>query len=145
MTISSLPAVNASLNAVCTGLLVAGYIFIRSGNKRAHIACMALALVTSALFLTSYLIYHANAGSVKFTHEGFIRPVYYAILLSHILLAMVIVPLVLATVVPALRRRFEFHKKLARWTLPLWLYVSVTGVLIYAMLYHWFPSSELPQ
>jgi len=140
--IDSLPTLNASLNALATAFLVAGYVFIRKGMKRQHIACMASAIVVSAAFLTSYLIYHyAKDGLVtKFAHPGPIKVVYLFILITHIPLAALVPPLVLLTVVPALRARFDRHKRLARWTLPIWLYVSVTGVLVYLMLYRWFPG-----
>ncbi len=143
MSVTDLPAVNATLNAVCTVFLSAGFVCIRRGLQKQHIACMAAALVTSAVFLTCYLVYHYQVGSVKFTHEGAARPVYFAILISHILLAMVCAPLVILTLIPALRRRFDRHRKIARWTWPIWMYVSITGVLVYFMLYHWFPSEEL--
>jgi uncharacterized membrane protein YozB (DUF420 family) len=144
MTVTDLPAVNATLNSICTLLLCAGWWFIKHEQKRRHIICMASALGVSALFLTSYLIYHYHVGSVRFTYDGpVIRPLYFFILITHIILATVIVPLVLMTVIPALRARFDRHRKWARITLPLWLYVSVTGVLVYLMLYVWFPSAEL--
>lgn len=134
-----LPGVNATLNGVATLFLVAGYVMIRRGQRKAHIACMILAVTVSALFLVTYLYYHAHAGSTKFAAEGTIRHVYFAILLSHTVLAMV-VALWLAPVAlyRAARKRYDRHKAIARWTLPVWLYVSVTGVLIYFMLYHWF-------
>ncbi len=144
MTVADLPAVNAGLNSLCTLMLVAGWGFIRTERKRAHIICMVSALVTSALFLTSYLIYHFNVGSVRFTAEGWPRVIYFPILISHIILAVAVVPMVIATVIPAVRARYDRHKFFARWTLPVWLYVSVTGVLVYLMLYVWFPSTERP-
>ena len=103
---------------------------------------MTAALTVSAAFLASYLVYHYRVGSVKFTHEGLVRAVYFFILVTHIVLAAVNLPMIILTVVPALRRRFDRHRKLARWTWPIWMYVSVTGVLVYAMLYHWFPPAE---
>ena len=135
MEIGDLPALNASLNALATGFLVAGYVSIRRGHREVHKRFMLAALVTSAAFLTSYVIYHANAGSRPFTREGPIRVVYFVILLTHIPLAALIVPLALVTVVRGLRTQLDRHVRVARWTLPLWLYVSVTGVLIYVMLY----------
>ncbi len=138
------PEVNATLNSISTCFIVAGWILIRSGRKRAHIVCMICALAVSTVFLTSYLTYHLNFDSVKFTAQGWIRPVYFAILVSHIILAIVIVPMIIATVVPAIRTRWDKHKRIARWTMPLWLYVSVTGVLVYFMLYQWFrPDAAL--
>jgi putative membrane protein len=143
MTVQDLPAVNATLNSIATVLLVAGFIFIKRDNKKAHIACMVSALVVSAAFLTCYLIYHAHAGSVKFTYEGgLVRRIYFFILLTHIPLAALVVPMVFMTVIPALRQKFDKHKRIAKWTLPIWLYVSVTGVLVYLMLYVWFPAGS---
>ena len=135
MSVTDLPALNASLNALATVFLVAGYVCIRQGRIAAHRACMVSALMTSVLFLTSYVIYHANVGSRPFTGTGLVRTVYFAILISHVLLAMVIVPLVLVTVSRALAERFDAHRRIARITWPLWIYVSVTGVIVYAMLY----------
>ena len=132
---TQLPALNASLNALSTVLLSFGYVFIRRRQIARHRACMLAALVTSALFLTSYLVYHAHVGSVPFPGQGAIRAIYFTILITHIILAAAIVPLVLVTVSRALTRRFDRHRKIARVTLPLWLYVSVTGVVIYVMLY----------
>ncbi len=133
--LSSLPALNAALNSASALLLAAGYLFIRSGKIAAHRRCMLAALATSTLFLTSYLIYHYHVGSVPFTGQGWTRRLYFTILISHTSLAVTIVPLVLITLYRALRSRFERHKRIARWTLPLWLYVSVTGVIVYGMLY----------
>jgi putative membrane protein len=140
MSISDLPALNASLNGVATIFLTLGYIFVRRQKLEAHRKCMIAAFTTSILFLTSYVIYHYNAGSVPFTGQGWIRWVYFPILITHILLAMVIVPLVLMTLVRAFKERFESHKKIARWTWPIWMYVSITGVIIYVMLYHLYPG-----
>jgi uncharacterized membrane protein YozB (DUF420 family) len=130
-----LPAVNATLNAIATVFLAVGWTFIRRGDMRRHRACMLAAFATSTLFLISYLVYHANVGSVPFQGQGSIRTVYFVILITHIVLAAVILPLVLVTLSRALSRRFDRHRAIARWTLPIWLYVSVTGVLIYLMLY----------
>jgi uncharacterized membrane protein YozB (DUF420 family) len=132
---STLPALNATLNGLSTVLLVAGYVFIRRGDRTNHKRCMLGALTTSALFLTSYVIYHLEAGSRPFEGEGVIRLVYFSILLTHVVLAAAIVPLVLVTAARGLRSQFGRHVAIARWTLPLWLYVSVTGVVIYLMLY----------
>lgn len=139
MTLSDLPALNAKLNAVSTVFLLLGWWFIRHGRKRPHVAMMVCALTTSTCFLTSYLIYHAKAPVTEFTAHGIIRPVYFFILGTHMVLAAAIVPLVVTTVIFALRSRFERHRRLARWTLPIWLYVSVTGVLVYLILYQWYP------
>lgn len=141
MELKDLPALNATLNSVATVLLIAGLIFIKTGRKRAHVACMVSALVVSAAFLTSYLIYHYNHGRTDFSHGGLVKVIYFLILFTHIPLAMVNLPMIILTVIPALRQRFDRHKRLARWTYPIWLYVSVTGVLVYLMLYRWFPAA----
>ena len=132
---ADLPTLNAALNLIAAVLLAAGYVFIRRQRTGAHRACMIAAFATSGFFLISYLIYHAAAGSRPFGGRGLIRPVYFAILASHVVLAAAIVPLSLMTLARALRGRFDRHVPLARRTLPLWLYVSVTGVVIYLMLY----------
>jgi putative membrane protein len=132
---SALPMLNACLNATSALLLAAGWLFIRRRRVTAHKTCMLSALVVSTLFLISYVTYHVLAGSRPFTGQGWIRAVYYPMLVSHIILAAAIVPLALTTVYRALRGNFERHVRIARWTLPIWLYVSVTGVLVYWMLY----------
>ena len=138
LTVADLPALNATLNGIATIFLVAGYILIRKGRWRAHKACMLGALITSALFLVSYVIYHYNAGSRPFPGEGAIRIVYFTILLTHVPLAAAILPLALVTAARGLAARYDRHVRIARWTLPLWLYVSVTGVVIYLMLYQMY-------
>jgi uncharacterized membrane protein YozB (DUF420 family) len=135
LTVTDLPALNAVLNASSAFLLATGYVLIRRGRRDAHKRVMLAALVSSALFLTSYLVYHAQVGSVRFRGQGAVRTLYFTILLTHTVLAVAIVPLVATTLVPALRGRFDRHRRLARITLPLWAYVSVTGVVIYWMLY----------
>ena len=135
MTISDLPALNATLNAIAAALLVGGYIMIRRGRIAAHKRFMLSAFATSALFLASYLVYHYNIGSRPFTGQGPIRVVYFTILITHVVLAAAILPMALITLNYALRARFERHVPIARWTLPVWLYVSVTGVVVYWMLY----------
>jgi uncharacterized membrane protein YozB (DUF420 family) len=135
MDVSGLPAVNAGLNSISTVLLGAGYYFIRQGEREKHRAMMLAAFATSCLFLTSYLIYHYHAGSVPFQGQGWIRPVYFTILITHIILAAAIVPLALITLFRALREKYDLHRRIARWTFPIWMYVSVTGVVIYVMLY----------
>ena len=135
MDVRNLPALNATLNSIAALLLLFGYYFIRRGEKARHELAMLLACGASALFLTSYLIYHFNVGSVPFQGEGWIRPLYFTILISHIVLAAAIVPLALVTVWRATRRRWYDHRRIAKWTWPVWMYVSVTGVLIYVMLY----------
>ncbi len=136
LSLSALPALNAALNGTCALLLVAGYLLIRRRRVLAHKICMISALVVSTLFLVSYLTYHYQVGSVRFTGQGWIRPVYFTILTSHTTLAATIIPLALVTASRALRGRFDRHVRIARWTLPIWLYVSVTGVVVYWMLYH---------
>jgi putative membrane protein len=135
IAVSDLPALNATLNLLSAILLGSGYAFIRRKNIRAHKACMVAALVTSTVFLTSYLIYHYNVGSVRFTKQGWVRPAYFFILITHVTLAAVILPLVLRTAYLAFRSRFNQHVRIARWTFPLWMYVSITGVIVYLMLY----------
>ena len=135
MSVSDLPALNASLNAASALLLSAGYVCIRRRCVAAHRACMLLALLTSACFLVSYLTYHYHAGSMPFRGTGWTRPVYFALLLSHTILAATVVPLALLTVTRAIRGRFDRHVAIARYTLPIWMYVSVTGVVIYVALY----------
>jgi uncharacterized membrane protein YozB (DUF420 family) len=137
---SLFPTLNAILNGTSFVLLSAGYRFIRRKQVPAHRACMVAAVVTSGLFLISYLYYHAHVGSVRFQATGWVRPVYFAILISHTLLAASLVLLVPITLARALRQRFDRHRALARWTLPVWMYVSVTGVVIYLMLYHLFAA-----
>ena len=135
MDLSILPTLNAVLNSMSALLLAMGYVHIRRRRVQAHKICMLAAFVTSTLFLISYLVYHANVGSVPFEGQGRIRIIYFSILVSHVILAALILPLVIVTLIRAFRGQFERHKKLARWTLPLWLYVSVTGVIVYVMLY----------
>jgi putative membrane protein len=135
LEISDLPALNATLNALSAAFLVAGFTCIKQGHWRAHKRCMLAAFTTSALFLVSYVIYHANIGSRPFPGTGAIRVVYLSILLTHVVLAAVILPLALVTVGRGLREQYARHVAIARWTLPIWLYVSVTGVIIYLMLY----------
>ena len=134
------PVINASLNGASTMLLLVGRWFISQRRIAAHRLTMITAVVTSTLFLISYLYYHAHVGSVRFQGMGWSRPVYFAILISHVVLAAAIVPLVIITLIRALRERFDRHRAIARWTFPLWLYVSVTGVLVYFMLYQWFAA-----
>ena len=131
--ISILPPVQASLNTVAACLVVGAYYFIRKQNRNAHRALMIGALFTSAIFLVSYFIYHHQVGYVPFVGQGIIRPVYFTILVTHIITAVIIVPLVLVTVTYALKGRFSSHRRVARWTLPLWFYTSVTGVAVYLL------------
>ncbi|MGB8509331.1 MAG: DUF420 domain-containing protein [Pyrinomonadaceae bacterium] len=139
MNDSVLPHLNAFLNAVSCLLLLSGFYFISRRRVLAHRACMTAAFVVSSLFLVSYVVYHYNYGSIRFAGQGFVRPLYFTILITHVILAVVIVPLILLTFRRALRGEFAQHRRLARWTFPLWLYVSVTGVIVYVMLYRLYP------
>jgi putative membrane protein len=143
MTVHDLPAVNASLNALAGVFLTLGWIFIKTGRKRAHAVMMLSALITSSVFLACYVTHKILIRGVHtpFHGTGASRPVYYFILITHIILAMVIVPMALVTMTRALRARFDAHRRIARVTWPLWMYVSVTGVLVYFMLYRWFPAA----
>ncbi len=141
MSFSDLPAVNATLNGLSAILLSFGYYFIRRKNQIAHKRCMISAFVTSTLFLICYLTYHAKAGRTVFTNPAWFRPYYIALLISHTILAVVIVPMVIITLSRALKRRFDRHKVIARWTWPIWMYVSVTGVVIYLLLYKIFKQT----
>lgn len=135
------PALNATLNGTSAVLLVTGRTLIRRGRMAAHRACMIAAVSASALFLCGYLYFHWHVGNILFLGQGWSRPVYFSILISHTVLAVVIVPLVVITLSRGLRARYDRHQKIARWTFPLWLYVSVTGVIVYFMLYQWYPHS----
>jgi putative membrane protein len=140
MSLYDLPAVNACFNATSTVLLTAGYWFIKRGRQVPHRNCMIGALVSSTLFLIGYLTYHRYAGSTRFENPAWFRPIYLTILLTHTLLAIAVVPMVTMTVIPAWRQRWDRHKRIARWTWPVWMYVSITGVLIYLLLYQLFPQ-----
>ena len=139
MNNSVLPHLNAILNATSGALLILGYFFITRRRVTAHLVCMVGALGVSALFLASYLVYHYNYGSVRFTGQGPVRTLYFAILITHTILAAVIVPLIYVTLSRAMRGQYARHRRIARWTLPAWLYVSVTGVVVYLMLYQLYP------
>lgn len=138
LSIADLPLINATLNGIATVLLIAGYVCIRRGNIRTHRALMIAAFATSLLFLTSYLIYHAHVGSRPFPGRGPIRTLYFTILITHIVLAAVVPALAVMTLWRAFSGRFDRHVTIARWTLPIWLYVSVTGILVYLMLYQFY-------
>ncbi len=138
--ISFLPHVNALLNTTSALLLLAGFRFIRLGRIQAHRNCQVSAVATSSLFLVSYLTYHYHHGATRFTGQGIVRLFYFTVLTTHTILAVVIVPLILVTLYRAARGDFIRHRRVARWTLPLWLYVSVTGVIVYLMLYQIYPS-----
>lgn len=141
MTISDLPTVNASFNAISAVFISLGWWLIRRGHWRRHIACMITALISSSFFLTGYIVYHLHAGEKSSGYHGLIAWFYFPMLISHILLAFVTLPLVILTLIPVFRRRWDKHRRIARWTMPIWLYVSVTGVLVYFMLYQWFPPA----
>ena len=135
MTIQELPAVNASLNAISGVLLLIAYAHIRARRIEQHRRFMIAAFTTSSLFLVCYLVYHAQVGSVPFTRQGFVRPLYFGILITHVTLAATVVPLALVTLSRGLKARYPQHRRIARWTFPVWMYVSVTGVLVYVLLY----------
>lgn len=135
-----LPHVNAVLNALSTVLLVIAFAFIRSGNREAHRKVMLAAIVVSAIFLASYLTYHFTAPIFVFKGTGWTVPVYYAMLVSHVILATIVTPMVFVTAWRSLHGQFDRHRAIARWTLPIWLYVTVTGVVIYVVLYHVYPT-----
>ena len=141
MTLHDLPAVNATFNGLSAVLLMFGFYFIKRGNKIAHRNCMIAAVCSSALFLAGYLTYHFTVKTIThFTDPAWFRPIYLTLLLTHTLLAVVVLPLVISTIVFAAKGNFESHKKIARWTWPIWMYVSVTGVVIYFLLYQIFPQ-----
>jgi uncharacterized membrane protein YozB (DUF420 family) len=137
---SYLPHLNAVLNSTSAVLLLSGFRFIRRGQIQAHRNCQLTALFTSTLFLISYLTYHYYHGATRFPGQGLVRTFYFVLLISHTILAVVIVPLIMITIYRAARGDFLRHRNIARWTLPLWLYVSVTGVIVYVMLYHLYPT-----
>ena len=135
MSVHDLPAVNASLNALSGILLLVGYSLIRSGQRDLHRRWMIAAFVSSSLFLVTYVVYHAQVGSVRYQHTGWLRTLYLSILITHTVLAAAVPVLAIITLSRALKARYTAHRAIARWTLPIWLYVSVTGVVVYAMLY----------
>lgn len=143
MTINQLPALNALLNGTAAVLLATGYAFIKSGRVLYHRICMVTAFCVSSAFLVSYLTFHYHAGNVPFRGQGWTRPVYFSILISHTLLAIATVPLVLRTLYLAVNSRFEEHRRIARWTFPTWMYVSVTGVIVYWLLFRLYPAAAL--
>jgi putative membrane protein len=135
LDINTLPAVNATLNGISGVLLIAGYVLMRARRIDLHRRVMTAAFATSSLFLICYLVYHANVGSVRFTRPGFVRPLYFTILVTHVTLAATVLPLAIITLSRGLKARYPQHRRIARWTFPIWLYVSVTGVLVYVLLY----------
>ena len=138
MELSDLPAVNATLNGISAVLLMIGYVLVRQRKLEQHRRVMIAAFATSVLFLICYVIYHANVGSKRFPGQGPIRSVYFFVLITHIVLAALVPPMAIITLVRGLRARYDTHRRIARWTLPIWLYVSVTGVVVYVMLYQMF-------
>ena len=141
MSINDLPAINATLNGLSAVMLAAGFYFIKKGNRRAHQKCMIGAFSTSVVFLICYLTYHYTAGHTSFKNPDWFRPIYLTLLFTHVVLAVAIVPLILKSIYHAAKGDFEKHKKVAKWTWPLWMYVSVTGVVIYLLLYQIFPQA----
>jgi uncharacterized membrane protein YozB (DUF420 family) len=141
-SISDLPALNASLNLVSAVFISAGWYLIRRGAWRGHMVCMITAVVASTFFLIGYIVYHAHVGEKSSGYTGWLAAIYFPILASHVLLAFVTLPLVVITLVQVFRRRWDRHRRIARWTVPIWLYVSVTGVLVYLTLYKWFPPGK---
>lgn len=141
MSVTDLPAVNATLNGISGILLLIAYVHIRARRIELHRRFMLAAFATSSLFLVCYLVYHAQVGSVPFTRQGFVRPLYFTILITHVTLAATVVPLALVTLSRGLKARYAQHRRIARWTFPVWMYVSVTGVLVYVLLYQpgWLP------
>ena len=135
MSVTDLPAVNATLNAISGILLLIAYAHIRARRIQQHRRFMIAAFATSSLFLVCYLVYHAQVGSVPFTRQGFVRPLYFTILITHVTLAATVVPLALVTLSRGLKAQYPQHRRIARWTFPVWMYVSVTGVLVYVLLY----------
>ena len=135
MSVHDLPAVNAALNALSGILLLVGFTRIRAGKQAQHRKWMLAAFASSSLFLLSYVVYHAQVGSVPFTRQGFVRPLYFTILITHVTLAATVLPLAILTLTRGLKGRFSQHRRIARWTFPVWMYVSVTGVLVYVLLY----------
>ena len=145
VTINDLPAINASLNFLSTIFISAGWFYIRRNVWQRHVPCMIAGLISSTLFLFGYIVYHARVGEKSSGYAGWMAAIYFPILTTHVLLAFVTLPLVILTLVPVFQRRWDKHRRLGRWTMPIWLYVSVTGVLVYLMLYKWFPPPSLAQ
>jgi putative membrane protein len=143
MTISDLPAINASLNLVSTIFISMGWFWIRRDIWQRHVPCMIAAIISSTLFLVGYIVYHVHVGEKSSGYTGWMAAIYFPMLASHVLLAFATLPLVILTLIPAFRRRWDRHRRIGRWTMPIWLYVSVTGVLVYLVLYQWFPPPNL--
>jgi putative membrane protein len=143
MTVTDLPAINASLNLLSTIFISAGWFWIRREIWQRHVPCMIAAIITSTAFLVGYVVYHAQVGEKSSGYSGWVAAIYFPLLASHVLLAFTTLPLVVLTLIPAFQRRWDRHRRIGRWTMPIWLYVSVTGVLVYLMLYHWFPPDKM--
>ncbi len=143
MTIADLPAINASLNLISTIFIATGWYWIRRNFWQRHVACMIIAVISSTLFLVGYITYHVHVGEKSSGFTGMIAWIYFPMLISHVLLAFVTLPLVIMSLIPVFQRRWDRHRRVSRWTMPIWLYVSVTGVLVYLMLYRWFPPPNL--
>ena len=143
MTISDLPAINASLNFVSTVFISLGWFWIRREIWQRHVPCMIIAILSSTLFLVGYITYHVHVGEKSSSYTGWIAMIYFPVLATHVLLAFVTLPLVILTLIPVFQRRWDRHRRLGRWTMPIWLYVSITGVLVYFMLYKWVPPPNL--
>ncbi len=141
-TSADLPAMNAVMNSISAVLLATGWTFILQDKKRAHGICMAIALVTSAIFLCGYLLHKYHNGTTAFTEPAWVKPIYLLVLIPHLILAIAMLPMIIKTVFHAARREWDKHRRIARWTLPIWLYVSVTGVIVYFFLYVWFPQAK---
>jgi putative membrane protein len=141
--ISDLPAINASLNFVSTIFISAGWFWIRRNVWQRHVPCMIAAIISSTAFLIGYVVYHVHVGEKSSGYTGLIAAIYFPMLATHVLLAFATLPLVILTLIPAFQRRWDRHRRIGRWTMPIWLYVSVTGVLVYLMLYQWFPPERM--
>jgi putative membrane protein len=143
MTVTDLPAINASLNLLSTIFISAGWFWIRREIWQRHVPCMIAAIITSTAFLVGYVVYHAQVGEKSSGYSGWVAAIYFPVLASHVLLAFTTLPLVVLTLIPAFQRRWDRHRRIGRWTMPIWLYVSITGVLVYLMLYHWYPPDKM--
>ncbi|MEP6602935.1 MAG: DUF420 domain-containing protein [Spartobacteria bacterium] len=143
MSIQDLPAINASLNFISTIFISVGWYWIRRNFWQRHVACMIAAIISSTLFLIGYVTYHVHVGEKSSGFTGWVAWIYFPMLISHVLLAFTTLPLVILTLIPVFQRRWDKHRRVARWAMPIWLYVSVTGVLVYLMLYKWFPPPDL--
>ena len=142
MSVSDLPAINASFNLLSTVFISLGWFWIRRQIWRRHVPCMIAAIACSTAFLVGYIVYHLRVGEKSSGYSGWLAAIYFPVLASHVLLAFVVLPLVVLTLIPVFQRRWDRHRRIGRWTMPIWLYVSVTGVFVYMTLYHWFPPGQ---